>query len=169
LAGYRVSAWQDANQSLVSALNVERNVMFLILTLIILVASFNIISSLVMLVRDKSKDIAVFRTIGASKGSITRIFLIAGGIIGMGGTLVGLGLGLLISFNIEWVRQGFQLLTGTKLFPEDVYFLAEMPSRVEAGEVAAVGAMSLAISFLATLYPARKAARREPVEVLRYE
>ena len=166
---FRVYTWQSQNSSFVSALNVERNVMFLILTLIILVASFNIISSLVMLVKEKSHDIAVFRTIGASRGNVMRIFFIAGSFIGVVGTFFGVGLGLLISFNIEWVRQVFQAITGTKLFPDDVYFLTELPSKVEYSQVLWVVLMALAISFLATLYPSRKAAKQEPIDVLRYE
>ncbi len=166
---FRVYTWQSQNSSFVSALNVERNVMFLILTLIILVASFNIISSLVMLVKDKAHDIAVFRTIGASKGNVMRIFFVAGSFIGVVGTMLGVMLGLLISFNIEWVRQAFQKLTGTKLFPDDVYFLTELPSKVEATEVFWVVVMALLIAFLATLYPSRKAAKQEPIDVLRYE
>jgi len=161
--------WQKQNSSFVSALTVERNVMFLILTLIILVASFNIISSLVMLVRDKSHDIAIFRTIGATKSSVMRIFFLSGSFIGVVGTLSGLVLGLVISENIELVRQFFQTLTGTKLFPEDIYFLSELPSKIDYVEVFWVVAMSLAISFLATIYPARKAARQQPIDVLRYE
>ena len=166
---FKIYTWQDQNSSFVSALNVERNVMFLILTLIILVASFNIISSLVMLVKDKSHDIAVFRTIGASRGSVMRIFFIAGSLIGVVGTFVGVALGLVISFNIEWVRQVFQKLTGTKLFPDDIYFLTELPSKVEYVEVMWVVVISLVIAFLATLYPSRKAAKQEPIDVLRYE
>ena len=166
---FRVYSWQDVNSSFVSALNVERNVMFLILTLIILVASFNIISSLVMLVKDKSHDIAVFRTLGASKKSVMRIFFIAGSLIGVAGTFFGVMLGLVISFNIEAVRQFFQNLTGTKLFPDDVYFLSELPSKVEYSEVLWVVIMSLTIAFLATLYPSRKASKQEPIDVLRYE
>ena len=166
---FRAYTWQSQNSSFVSALNVERNVMFLILTLIILVASFNIISSLVMLVKEKSHDIAVFRTIGASRGEVMRIFFIAGSFIGVVGTFCGVMLGLLISFNIEWVRQAFQTLTGTKLFPDDVYFLTELPSKVEYNEVLWVVVMALAISFLAILYPSRKAAKQEPIDVLRYE
>jgi len=165
----RIYTWRDVNASFVSALNVERNVMFLILTLIILVASFNIISSLVMLVKDKARDIAVFKTLGATKTSIVRIFFLSGSIIGVGGTLVGTALGIWLAKNIELVRQTLQALFGVKLFPDDVYFLAEMPSHIEPTEVMAVAAMSLSISFLATLYPAFKAARSEPVEVLRYE
>lgn len=165
----RAITWQKQNSSFVSALTVERNVMFLILTLIILVASFNIISSLVMLVRDKSHDIAVFRTIGATKSNIMHIFFLSGSFIGVVGTLSGLILGVLISENIELVRQFFQTLTGTKLFPDDVYFLSELPSKINYAEVFWVVAMSLAISFLATIYPARKAARQQPIDVLRYE
>ena len=143
--------------------------MFLILTLIILVASFNIISSLVMLVKEKSHDIAVLRTIGASKANVMKIFFLAGSFIGVVGTISGLGLGVLISENIEIVRQFFQSLTGTKLFPDDIYFLSELPSKIDYSEVFWVVIMSLAISFLATIYPSRKAARMQPIDVLRYE
>jgi len=169
LPDHRIYTWRDVNSSFVSALNVERNVMFLILTLIILVASFNIISSLVMLVKDKAKDIAVFKTLGATKTSVVRIFFISGSLIGIIGTMVGTGLGLWLAKNIELVRRTLQAVFGMQLFPDDVYFLAEMPSRTEPSEVMAVALMSLAISFLATLYPALKAAKSEPVEVLRYE
>ena len=165
----RSITWQSQNSSFVSALTVERNVMFLILTLIILVASFNIISSLVMLVKEKSHDIAVLRTIGASKANIMKIFFLSGSFIGVSGTIVGVGLGIFISENIEIVRQLFQTLTGTKLFPEDIYFLSELPSKIDYTEVFWVIVMSLGISFLATLYPSRKAAKMEPIEVLRYE
>ena len=165
----RTVSWQKQNSSFVSALTVERNVMFLILTLIILVASFNIISSLVMLVKEKSHDIAVLRTIGATRGNVMRIFFLAGSFIGVVGTFVGVILGVLVSENIEYVRQIFQKLTGTKLFPEDVYFLSELPSKLDYTEVSWVVAMSLAISFLATIYPSRKAAKMQPIDVLRYE
>ncbi len=166
---HRTISWKRQNSSFVSALNVERNVMFLILTLIILVASFNIISSLVMLVKEKSHDIAVLRTIGASKANVMKIFFLAGSFIGVVGTISGLGLGVLISENIEIVRQFFQSLTGTKLFPDDIYFLSELPSKIDYTEVFWVVIMSLAISFLATIYPSRKAARMQPIDVLRYE
>ncbi len=165
----RTVSWQKQNSSFVSALTVERNVMFLILTLIILVASFNIISSLVMLVKEKSHDIAVLRTIGATRGNVMRVFFLAGSFIGVVGTFVGVILGVLVSNNIEYVRQIFQKLTGTKLFPEDVYFLSELPSKLDYIEVSWVVAMSLAISFLATIYPSRKAAKMQPIDVLRYE
>ena len=143
--------------------------MFLILTLIILVASFNIISSLVMLVKDKSHDIAVLRTVGATRANIMKIFFLSGSFIGVVGTITGVILGVLVSENIEYVRQIFQSLTGTKLFPEDVYFLSELPSKLDYTEVSWVVTMSLAISFLATIYPSRKAAKMQPIDVLRYE
>ncbi len=165
----RAISWRVQNSSFVSALTVERNVMFLILTLIILVASFNIISSLVMLVKDKSHDIAVLRTIGATRSSIMKIFFLSGSFIGVVGTFMGLILGVVISENIEIVRQIFQTLTGTKLFPEDVYFLTELPSKIDYSEVSWVVIMSLGISFLATIYPSRKASRQQPIDVLRYE
>ena len=162
-------SWQKQNSSFVSALTVERNVMFLILTLIILVASFNIISSLVMLVKDKSHDIAVLRTIGATRTNIMKIFFLSGSFIGVVGTIIGVILGILVSENIEIVRQFFQTLTGTKLFPEDIYFLSELPSKIDYSEVSWVVIMSLTISFLATIYPSRKAAKMQPIDVLRYE
>ncbi len=166
---YMAISWQNQNSSFVSALNVEKNVMFLILTLIILVASFNIISSLVMLVKDKSFDIAILKTIGTTKGSIMKIFILAGCIIGITGTIGGGTLGLLISNNIESVRQFFQSLTGTKLFPEEVYFLSTLPSKVDTAEVIWVLSMSIIISILATIYPAKKAASQDPINTLRYE
>jgi lipoprotein-releasing system permease protein len=169
LRGHRIYTWQEQNSSFVSALAVERNVMFLILTLIILVASFNIISSLVMLVKDKARDIAVFRTLGATKSSVMRIFFLAGSIIGVLGTILGALLGVAVSMNIEYVRKALQFVTGAKLFPDDVYFLSELPSSIDSFEVAMVVAMSMAIAFLATIYPSLRAARQEPVEVLRYE
>ncbi len=165
----RVITWKKQNSSFVSALTVERNVMFIILTLIILVASFNIISSLVMLVKEKSHDIAVLRTIGATRGNIMRVFFLAGSFIGVVGTFVGVIVGVLVSENIETVRQIFQSLTGTKLFPEEIYFLSELPSKLDYTEVLWVVIMSLAISFLATIYPSRKASRQQPINVLRYE
>ncbi len=165
----RVLDWQQANSSFFNAVQVERNVMFLILTLIILVAAFNIISSLIMLVKDKSRDIAILRTMGASRGSILRIFFMAGASIGVLGTFAGLGLGLLFNANIEHIRQFLQWVTGTQLFSAEVYFLATMPSKTDPNEVVQVMLMALGLSFLATIYPAWRAARLDPVEALRYE
>jgi lipoprotein-releasing system permease protein len=165
----RIITWQDMNSSLFSALEVERNVMFLILTLIILVAALNIVSGLIMLVKDKSGDIAILRTMGAARGAVMRVFLIAGASIGVVGTIVGLFIGVLFCLNIESIRQFLSSLTGTELFNPEIYFLSRMPAEMDPGEVIAVVAMSLGLSFLATLYPSWRAARLDPVEALRYE
>lgn len=161
--------WKRTNASFFNALQVERNVMFLILTLIILVAAFNIISGLIMLVKDKGKDIAILRTMGASRASIMRIFLIAGTSVGVIGTLGGFGLGLLFSENIETIRRWIEALSGTNLFAAEIYFLSKLPAIVDYSEVATVVGMSLGLSFLATLYPSWRATRLDPVEALRYE
>jgi lipoprotein-releasing system permease protein len=166
---FYVLDWQQANRHLYGALQVERNVMFLILTLIIVVAAFNIISSLIMLVKDKNADIAIMRTMGATRGSLMRIFLLTGASIGIVGTLVGLGLGIVFCLNIESIRQFIQYLTSTELFPSEVYFLSQLPARVEWVEVASIVVMALVLTFLATLYPAWRAARIDPAEALRYE
>jgi lipoprotein-releasing system permease protein len=165
----RIVTWQDMNSSLFSALQVERNVMFLILTLIILVAALNIVSGLIMLVKDKSSDIAILRTMGAARGAVMRVFLIAGASIGVVGTIVGLIIGVVFCLNIETIRQFLSSLTGTQLFNPEIYFLSRMPAEMDTGEVIAVVAMSLGLSFLATLYPSWRAARLDPVEALRYE
>ncbi len=167
--GYRLADWQQNNSSFVTALQVERNVMFLILTMIILVAAFNIISSLIMLVKDKGHDIAILRTMGATRGMIMRIFFLNGASIGVIGTMVGLVLGLFIAHHIEEVRQVLQYLTHTDPFSPEVYFLTRMPSVVDWHEVAQVVLMALGLSFLATLYPSWRAAKLDPVEALRYE
>jgi len=166
---YRVFDWQQANSSYFSALQVERNVMFLILTLIILVAAFNIISSLIMLVKDKSKDIAIMRTMGATRGAVMRIFFLAGASVGVVGTLAGFLLGVLFTANIETIRQWLMALTGTPLFSPEIYFLARMPAKMDPVEVAYVVLMAIGLSFLATVYPSWRAARLDPVEALRYE
>jgi lipoprotein-releasing system permease protein len=165
----RILTWQDVNSSLFGALEVERNVMFLILTLIILVAALNIVSGLVMLVKDKGGDIAILRTMGATRGAVMRVFLIAGASIGIFGTLLGFVVGVLFCQNIEAIRQFLSSLTGTQLFNPEIYFLSKMPAEMDSGEVIAVVAMSLSLSLLATLYPSWRAARLDPVEALRYE
>ena len=164
----RLVPWQDTNSSFFEALQVERNVMFLILTLIILVAALNIVSGLIMLVKDKSGDIAILRTMGASRGAVMRVFLIAGASIGVIGTLLGFVIGVVFCANIESIRQGLSRLTGTTLFDPTIYFLSKMPAEMDAGEVTAVVVMALTLTLLATLYPSWRAARLDPVEALRY-
>ena len=165
----RVQDWQRVNASFFNAIQVERNVMFLILTLIILVAAFNIISSLIMLVKDKGRDIAILRTMGATRGTVMRVFFLAGASIGTIGTLAGFVLGLAFADNIETIRQWIQGLTGSELFAAEIYFLSQLPAIVDPTEVAAVVLMGLGLSFLATLYPSWRAARLDPAEALRYE
>lgn len=165
----RIYDWQKSNASFFNAIQVERNVMFLILTLIILVAAFNIISSLIMLVKDKGRDIAILRTMGATRGSIMRVFFIAGASIGVIGTFSGFVLGLWFSLNIEGIRQWIQSVTGTELFAAEIYFLSQLPAKVDPMEVLATVLMGLGLSFLATLYPSWRAARLDPAEALRYE
>jgi lipoprotein-releasing system permease protein len=166
--GTHLVPWQETNSSFFEALQVERNVMFLILTLIILVAALNIVSGLIMLVKDKSGDIAVLRTMGASRGAVMRVFLIAGASIGVIGTLLGFVIGVAFCANIESIRQGLSRLTGTTLFDPTIYFLSKMPAEMDAGEVTAVVVMALTLTLLATLYPSWRAAKLDPVEALRY-
>ncbi|MBO1074270.1 lipoprotein-releasing ABC transporter permease subunit [Roseomonas marmotae] len=166
---FRVLDWQASNSSFFAAVQVERNVMFLILTLIIVVAAFNIISSLIMLVKDKGRDIAILRTMGASSGAIMRIFLLCGASIGVLGTLIGFAIGLVFCLNIEHIRQVLQSLTGTQLFSPEVYFLTRLPAIVDPNEVTQVVLMGLGLSLLATLYPSWRAAKTDPVEALRNE
>ncbi len=166
---YRTVDWQQANSSFFSAVRVERNVMALILTLIILVATFNIISGQIVLVRDKSHDIAILRTMGATRGMILRIFLMTGTIIGSVGTFFGCLVGIAFAQNIDVFRKLMQSLTGTELFPAEIYFLSQLPSKIVPAEVVTVAVVALGLSFLATLYPSWRAARLDPVEALRYE
>mgnify|MGYP006274009371 CR=1 FL=1 len=166
---FGVYTWRDVNGSFANALEVERNVMFLILTLIIIVAAFNIISSMIMLVKDKTHDIAILRTMGATRSSMMRIFILAGASIGFVGTIVGAAAGIAFALNIEAIRQLLQSLTGTELFSDEIYFLSRLPAEIDWTEVMSVIAMAFILSFLATLYPAWRAARLDPVEALRYE
>jgi lipoprotein-releasing system permease protein len=161
--------WRERDKTFFDALNVERNVMFSILTLIVLVAALNIISGLIMLVQDKARDIAVLRTMGATKGAVMRIFLITGAMIGIVGTAAGLALGLLVAHNVEAIRHGLSAMLGANLFPDELYFLSQLPSRVETGDVIAVVVMTLVLSLAATIYPSWRAAKLDPVEALRYE
>ncbi len=165
----RIYDWKTSNNHIFQAVLVQRNVMFLILMLIILVASFNIISSLIMLVREKGRDVAVLRTMGASRRSILKIFIACGSFVGVMGTVLGVAFGLLIAFNTERIQLWLEGMMGHKLFTDELYFLSHLPSKVEGSEVMSVVLMSLALSFLATIYPARRAARLDPAEALRYE
>ena len=167
--GHTVKDWQDNNRSFFTALQVERNVMFIILSLIIMVAAFNIISSLVMMVKDKGRDIAILRTMGATRGTIMRVFFLAGATIGVLGTFGGLLLGVAVALNIETIRQAIQALVGAELFSAEIYFLTQLPAQINWAEVTQVVGMALGLSFAATLYPAWRAARLDPVEALRYE
>jgi lipoprotein-releasing system permease protein len=165
----RILDWQESNNSFFAAVQVERNVMFLILTLIILVAAFNIVTTQTMLVKDKRRDIAILRTMGARRGAVLRVFLMCGAAIGVLGTTAGSLLGLVFCAYIEEIRQFLQWLTSTQLFPAEVYFLAQLPAVVDVSEVTQVIAMSFVLSLLAAMYPAWRAARLDPVEALRNE
>jgi lipoprotein-releasing system permease protein len=161
--------WRQRNMTFFSALEVERNVMFMILALIVLVAALNIVSGLTMLVKDKGHDIAILRTMGATRGAILRVFFITGASIGTVGTLAGFLLGLVICWNVEPIRQFISELTRTEIFSPELYFLSQLPAEMDPRETISVIVMALALSFLATLYPAWRAARLDPVEALRYE
>jgi len=161
--------WRQRNATFFNALQVERNVMFIILTLIVLVAALNIISGLIMLVKDKGSDIAILRTMGATHWSIMRVFLITGASIGVVGTLCGFVVGTIVCLNIESLRQFVSWLTSTELFSPELYFLSKLPAHMDVGETTAVVVMALALSLIATLYPSWRAARLDPVEALRYE
>ncbi|MCW5752599.1 MAG: lipoprotein-releasing ABC transporter permease subunit [Alphaproteobacteria bacterium] len=161
--------WQQSNAHFFNALQVERNVMFLILSLIILVAAFNIISSLIMLVKDKGRDIAILRTMGATRGSVMRIFFLSGAAVGVLGTVLGFILGLSFAANIDTIRVWLEGLTGAELFAPEIRFLSRLPAKIDGMEVVGVVLMALGLSFLATVYPSWRAARLDPVEALRYE
>jgi lipoprotein-releasing system permease protein len=167
--GYRVIDWRQTNAHFFNALQVERNVMFVILTLIVLVAAFNIIAGLIMVVKDKGRDIAIMRTMGATRGQIMRIFFMNGAGIGIVGALVGLGLGVAFAVHIDSIKEWLESLTGAELFAPEIRFLSQLPAKIEAGEVIAVVAMAIGLSLLATIYPSWRAARLDPVDALRYE
>jgi lipoprotein-releasing system permease protein len=161
--------WRQFNTTFFGVLKVQRNVMFLIVTIIVIVAAFNITSGLIMLVKDKGPDIGILRTIGATRPAVMRVFIITGTTIGATGTLVGLALGALITHNVESIRQILSSLTGVEMFEKKLYFLSRLPAEMDVGETVAVVAMALTLSLLATLYPSWRAARLDPVEALRYE
>ena len=164
-----ITDWRQRNQTFFSALQVERNVMFMILTLIVLVAALNIISGLIMLVKDKGSDIAILRTMGATSGAIMRIFFMTGAAIGAVGTFAGVLLGVVVCLNVESIRQFFSWISGTTLFNPELYFLSQLPADMNFGETVSVVVMALALSFLATIFPAWRASRLDPVQALRYE
>ncbi len=168
-SGYRISDWRRASSGFFAMIKVQRNVLFLILTLIVVVAAFNIISGQIMLVKDKGRSIAILRTMGATRGMVMRVFLLSGASIGVIGTLLGFALGLALSDNIELIRTLLAGLLGIELFDPSIYYLSELPAKIDPAEVTAVVIMALALSFLATIQPARRAARLDPVEALRYE
>ncbi|MBQ0708156.1 MULTISPECIES: lipoprotein-releasing ABC transporter permease subunit [unclassified Ochrobactrum] len=161
--------WRQNNHTFFSALEVERNVMFMILTLIVLVAALNIISGLIMLVKDKGHDIAILRTMGATRGAVMRIFLMTGAAIGVTGTVAGVVLGVVVCLNVERIREFFSWLSGTTLFNPELYFLSQLPAKMDPGETISVIVMALVLSFIATIFPAWRAAKLDPVEALRYE
>ena len=161
--------WQQMNAGFIDALKVERTVMFLILTLIILVAAFNIVSSMIMLVNDKNKNIALLRALGMKKASVMRIFLICGSSIGVVGTLLGFALGVLFSSNINNIKIWLESVTDTTLFNPTIYFLSTLPSKIFVSDVVLIVSMALILSFLATIYPAYRASKSNPAEILRYE
>lgn len=159
--------WERSNEGFFSVVRTQASVLFLILTLIVLVAAFNIVSSLVILVRTKTGEIAILRTIGASRGTIMRVFVLSGAFIGGAGTLLGVVLGVLIGGNVEGVRRWLQDLLGVELFPGKLYFLTRLPSVIDTGDVVLITLMALTLSLLATLYPSWRAASLDPVEGLR--
>jgi lipoprotein-releasing system permease protein len=165
----KVSDWREANATVFTALQIERNVMFIILALIILVAAFNIVSSLVMLVKDKGGDIAILRTMGASRGAILRIFFLTGATIGVVGTLVGMVLGVALAANVDAIRNWLQSVLGPETFAAEFDFLSQLPAQIDTGQVVGVCALALGLTFLASIFPAWRAARLDPVEALRYE
>ena len=164
-----VYSWADLNKSFFGALKVERNVMFIILTLIIIVAAFNIISGLTILVKNKTKEIAILRTLGVSNTSVAKIFLLAGFTIGFFATITGVTIGILFSYYIEEIRILITTIFNIRLFPEEIYFLSQMPSEINLGYIIIISFFSLLITFLATIFPSLSAARLDPVKALKYE
>jgi lipoprotein-releasing system permease protein len=167
--GYWAKTWKDMNKSLFSALRLEKTIMFIILLFIILVAAFSIISTLIMMVMEKRKEIAILKSMGATTEQILRIFITVGMAIGISGTLAGLALGLLLAHNLNAVVAAVEFIFKIQVMPKDVYYITGLPTKVDAVEVACITLASLLLCFFATIYPARQAARQDPVEVIRYE
>ena len=167
IPGIRYNTWMNSNSAFLEALAVERNVMFLILTLIVLVAALNIVSGMIMLVKEKVASIAILRTMGAGSGSVMRVFFLCGASIGVAGTIAGVALGVVFCLNIESLQDAVSSLAGTNVFSPDIYYLSRLPAELFWEDVAAITGMSLSLSLIATLYPAWRAARTDPVEALR--
>jgi lipoprotein-releasing system permease protein len=161
--------WTRSHANFFRAVEIEKRVMFIILLLIVAVAAFNIVSTLVMLVTDKQSDIAILRTLGASPASIVQVFMVQGALIGVTGTLAGVVLGLLLGFNVDTVVPFIENLLGFKFLAKDIYYISDLPTDVQMGDVLTIGLVSLALSFVATLYPSWRASRVNPAEALRYE
>jgi len=168
-SNHYVYTWEDLNKSFFGALKVERNVMFIILTLIIIVAAFNIISGLTILVKNKTKEIAILRTLGISKTSIAKVFFIIGFTIGFLATITGVTIGILFSYYIEEIRVLITSIFNIRLFPEEIYFLSQMPSEINLGYIIIISLFSLLITFLATIFPSLSAAKLDPIKALKYE
>jgi lipoprotein-releasing system permease protein len=166
---YYASDWTRSHANFFRAVEIEKRVMFIILTLIVAVAAFNIVSTLVMLVTDKQADIAILRTLGASPRSVMQIFVVQGALIGVIGTLIGVVGGVILAFNVDVVVPALERTLGFKFLSKDVYYISDLPSEVQIGDVTTIGLMSLAIAFVATIYPSWRAARVNPAEALRYE
>ena len=168
-SNFYVNSWSDLNKSFFSALKVERNVMFLILTLIIIVAAFNIISGLTILIKNKTKEIAILKSLGLSKKSIIKSFFLTGFLIGFLATVVGVIFGVIFSIYIEEIRQFLSIAFNLQIFPEDVYFLNEMPSEINPGSIVSISIFSIVITILASLFPSLAVTKIEPIKALKYE
>ena len=161
--------WRHANDTIIGVLQVQKDTMFIVLGMIVLVAAFNVISSLIMMVKDKTRDIAVLRTLGANSGAVLRIFLMCGAFVGVVGTVIGTAIGIVFCRNIVAIQRAVEDVTGGKVFDSSVFMLTALPNTIDWGDVARVVVLGLGLSLLATLYPSWRAARTDPVEALRHE